>query len=81
VNHAKNYLGYAVAVAADGDIEAVYADHVINAISGGRRGPILLSLVDEQPTGDSLTHLGAEVVRFTREHHGSVTAALEVFDE
>ncbi|AZQ16026.1 hypothetical protein [Halorubrum sp. PV6] len=81
VNHPKNYLGYALALAADGDTETVYADNVINAISGGRRGAILLSLVDEQPTGDSLTHLGAEVVRFARDRHGSVTAALTKFDK
>ena len=80
VNHPKNYLGYALALAADGDTDAVYADHVINAISGGRRGAILLNLVTEQPNGDALTHLGEEVVRFARDQHGSVTAALEVFD-
>ena len=80
VNHPKNYLGYALALAADGETDAVYADYVINAISGGRRGAILLNLVDEQPNGDSLTHLGAEVVRFAREQHGSVMPALEVFD-
>jgi len=80
VNHPKNYLGYALALAADDDTKAVYTDNVINAIAGGRRGAILLTLVDDQPNGDSLTHLGAEVVRFAREQHGSVTAALEVFD-
>ncbi|MGQ3330657.1 hypothetical protein [Halorubrum sp. FL23] len=80
VNHPKNYLGYALALAADGDTDDVYADNVINAISGGRRGAILLNLVDDQPNGDSLTHLGAEVVRFARDQHGSVTAALAEFD-
>jgi hypothetical protein len=80
VNHPKNYLGYALALAADGDTEAVYADKVINAISGGRRGAILLSLVDDQPTGDSLTHLGAEIVRYARQQHGTVMAALAEFD-
>ena len=80
VNHPKNYLGYALALAADGDTETVYADNVINAISGGRRGAILLGLVDDQPTGDSLTHLGAEVVRFARQQYGSITAALAEFD-
>jgi len=80
VNHPKNYLGYALALAADDDTKAVYTDNVINTIAGGRRGAILLTLVDDQPNGDSLTHLGAEVVRFAREQHGSVTAALEVFD-
>ncbi|WP_049908387.1 hypothetical protein [Halorubrum distributum] len=80
VNHPKNYLGYALALAADGDTETVYADNVINTISDGRRGAILLNLVDDQPNGDSLTHLGAEVVRFARNQHGSVTAALAEFD-
>jgi hypothetical protein len=80
VNHPKNYLGYALALAADGETDDVYADNVINAISGGRRGAILLNLVDEQPAGDSLTHLGAEVVRFARDQHGSVTTALTEFD-
>ena len=80
VNHPKNYLGYALALAADGDTDTVYADNVINAISGGRRGAILLNLVDDHPNGDSLTHLGAEVVRFARNQHGSVTAALAEFD-
>ncbi|TKX81347.1 hypothetical protein [Halorubrum sp. SD626R] len=80
VNHPKNYLGYALAIAADGDTDVVYADNVINAISDGRRGAILLNLVDAQPNGDSLTHLGAEVVRFARDQHGGVTAALEIFD-
>ena len=80
VNHPKNYLGYALALAADGDTDAVYANNVINAISGGRRGAILLNLVDDQPNGDSLTHLGAEVVRFARNQHGSITAALAEFD-
>ena len=79
VNHPKNYLGYALAVAVDGDTETVYADNVINAISGGRRGAILLNLVDDQPNGDSLTHLGAEVVRFARTQHGTVDAALDEF--
>ncbi len=80
VNHPKNYIGYALALAADGDTNTVYADNVINAISSGRRGAILLNLVDDQPAGDSLTHLGAEVVRFARDQHDSVTAALAEFD-
>ena len=80
INHPQNYLGYALALAADGDTEAVYADNVINAISSGRRGAILLNLADDQPNGDSLTHLGAEVVRFARDQHGSVTTALAEFD-
>jgi len=79
VNHPKNYLGYALALAAAGDTAAVYAEHVINSVSAGRRGAILLGLVDDRPAGESLTHLGAEVVRFARAHHGTVEAALDEF--
>jgi len=80
VNHPKNYLGYVLALTANGTTEDIYAEHVINSVSGGRRGAILLGLVDTQPDGDALTQLGAEVVRFARSHHGSVAAALEQFD-
>ena len=80
VNHPKNFLGYALAVAAEGDTREVYAEHVIRAVSGGRRGAILLGLVDDRADGDYLTHLGAEVVRFARARNGGVTAALEQFD-
>lgn len=80
VNHPKNFLGYALALAATGDSRDVYEAHVIRAVSGGRRGAILLGLVDDRSDGDYLTHLGAEVVRFAREQHGSVEDALEEFD-
>jgi hypothetical protein len=79
VNHPKNYLGYALALAADGDTPDVYSEYVINSVSGGRRGAVLLGLVDNQPDGEALTHLGAEVVRFARSHHGTVDAALDEF--
>lgn len=80
VNHPKNYLGYVLALAADGETDEVYADYVINSVSGGRRGAILLGLVDSGPGGETLTHLGAEVVRFARTQHGSLAAALAQFD-
>lgn len=79
VNHPKNYLGYALALAADGDTADIYSEHVINSVSGGRRGAILLGLVDNRPDGEALTHLGAEVVRFARAQHGTVDAALNEF--
>jgi hypothetical protein len=79
VNHPKNYLGYALALAADGDTADIYAEHVINSVSSGRRGARLLGLVDNRPNGESLTHLGAEVVRFARTHHDSVDNALDKF--
>jgi len=80
VNHPKNYLGYVLALTADGDTRNIYADNVINSVSGGRRGAILLGLVDDAPDGDTLTHLGAEVIRFARSQHESLSAALDQFD-
>jgi hypothetical protein len=79
VNHPKNYLGYALALAADGETRDVYSEYVINAALDGRRGALLLGLIDDRPTGDALTHLGAEVVRFARHRHGSIAAALDEF--
>ncbi|WP_336022424.1 hypothetical protein [Halobellus salinisoli] len=80
VNHPKNYLGYALALAADADTDETYADHVIRLVDDGRRGAILLGLVDSRGV-ERLTHLGREVVRFARSEYGSVESALERFDE
>ena len=80
VNHPKNYLGYALALAAEGDTAATYEEHVIRLTADGRRGAILLGLV-EDGARERLTHLGSEVVRFARSRHGSVEAALSAFDE
>ncbi len=79
VNHPKSYLGYALALAADGDTADIYSEHLINSVSGGRRGAILLGLVNNRPGGEALTHLGAEVVRFARTQHGTVNATLNEF--
>ncbi len=79
VNHPKNYLGYALALAADGDTRDIYSNHVINSVAGGRRGAVLLGLVDNRPDGDVLTHLGAEVVRFAQNQHDSIATALDKF--
>jgi hypothetical protein len=80
VNHPKNYLGYPLALATNDDTEKIYSEYVINAVSGGRRGALLLNLIDDQPHGETLTHLGSEVIRFAHTHHGSIHAALEEFD-
>jgi len=80
VNHPKNYLGYPLALAANGNTDDIYSEYVINSVSAGRRGALLLNLIDDQPHGNTLTHLGAEVVRFAHTHHGSLTAALKEFD-
>lgn len=80
VNHPKNYLGYVLALAESGDTRDIYSEHIMRSVSSGRRGAILLGLVDSRPDGDALTHLGAEVVRFAREQHGSVSKALTQFN-
>ncbi|MFB6252685.1 MAG: hypothetical protein ABEI27_13560 [Halobellus sp.] len=80
VNHPKNYLGYALALAAEADTEATYEKYVIRLTEDGRRGAILLGLVDCRGR-ERLSHLGGEVVRFARSRHGSVEAALSTFDE
>ncbi|WP_188876546.1 hypothetical protein [Halarchaeum grantii] len=79
VNHPKNYLGYVLAAAAEGETDATYGEHVIRLPESGRRGAALFGLLDVRGE-DELTHLGAEVVRFARTRHGSVERALEEFD-
>lgn len=81
LNHPKNYLGYAFVLAAGSDTEATFADHVVEAFRGSRRGAIQLDLVEDRPDGEDLTHLGREVVRFACEQCGGTEAALRVFDE
>ncbi|WP_330630517.1 hypothetical protein [Halocatena halophila] len=79
VNHPKNYLGYVLAHVAVEETNEMYSRHVINDPSAGRHGAILLGLIDDGPEGETLTHLGAEVVRFARAEEGSVAKALEKF--
>jgi hypothetical protein len=79
VNHPKNFLGYALALATEGETRDRYAEYVINEVRGGRRGAVLLGLVDDGPEGDTLTHLGAEVVRFAKTQSGDVLGALAEF--
>ena len=79
LNHPKNFLGYPLALATSGDTDEIYAEHVVGAVSGGRRGAILLDLVADRGDGEYLTHLGAEVVRFAHAECGGVEAALEKF--
>ena len=81
VNHPKNFLGYALALAAEGDTTDIYVENVIRDVASGRRGAILLNLVDSRSDGEYLTHLGAEVARFARQQSGSVSAALTQFSE
>ncbi|MFD1513474.1 hypothetical protein [Halomarina rubra] len=81
LNHPKNYLGYALALAADGETETVYAENIVDDPGGGRRGAIILGLIDAREDGEYLTHAGAEVVRFGQAQCGSVDAALTQFDD
>lgn len=81
VNHPKNYLGYALAHAAERETNEAYRDHVIREISGGRRGAILLGLIEERADGEYLTQLGAEVVRFALTHYDSIDSTLNTFEQ
>ncbi|MWV65713.1 hypothetical protein GRS48_12910 [Halorubrum sp. JWXQ-INN 858] len=80
LNHPKNYLGYAIALAAPGDVDALVDTHVVSAVRGARRGAVFLGLVDDRPDGPRLTPLGEEVVRFALREHGSLEDALAAFD-
>ena len=79
VNHPKNFLGYALALAATGDTADVYESHVIDHARSGRRGALLLGLVADDGR-ERLTHLGAEAVRLAEALGGGVEPALERFD-
>ena len=79
VNHPKNFLGYALALAASGDTTEVYESHVIGHAESGRRGALLLGLVADDGR-ERLTHRGAETVRLAESIEGGVDAALERFD-
>jgi hypothetical protein len=79
VNHPKNFLGYALALAAPGDTAEVYESHVIGHVDSGRRGARLLGLVADDGR-ERLTHRGAEAVRLAEAIDGGVGAALDRFD-
>jgi hypothetical protein len=80
LNHPKNYLGYAVAVAHPEDTASVVADRVVGAVEDARRGAAFLGLVESAPDEVRLTGLGEEVVRFALREYGSVDAALAEFE-
>jgi len=95
LNHPKNYLGYPLALYADGDTEALLQRHdVVGATDAARQGAAFLDLIETTPSGGHdtdrdrhgdpyvrLTGLGEEVVRFAIAHEGSVRAALERFGD
>lgn len=63
------------------ETDTVLADRVVAATDAAHTGAAFLDLIDDQPTGVSLTALGAEVVRFGIDRYGSVDAALDAFAE
>ncbi len=81
LNHPKNYLGYPLALYADGPTDELLAEYrVVRAVTDARRGAAFLGLVAERPDGVSLTPLGREVIRFAKERYGRVEVALREFD-
>lgn len=81
LNHPKNYLGYPLALYAEGSTEELLAEYkVVRAVDDARRGAAFLGLVEERPDGVELTPLGREVVRFARARYGGVEPALGEFE-
>ena len=79
LNHPKNYLAYPLAVYHPEETATVLAERVVRAVDSARQGARFLDLVDDHPSGDRLTQLGREVVRFAHREYGSVDAALAAF--
>jgi hypothetical protein len=81
LNHPKNYFGYPLAHATDGETGPLLAEYrVVGAVDDARRGAAFLGLIDERPGGVALTSLGREVVRFGVARRGSPEAALAEFE-
>ena len=80
LNHPKNYLGYPIALAHEGDTAAAMATHVVGAVDDARRGAVALGLIEERPHRIDLAPRGEEVVRFARSRHGSTEAALAAIE-
>ncbi|WP_324665141.1 hypothetical protein [Haloarcula sediminis] len=81
LNHPKNYLGYPLALYADGPTERLLADNeVVRAFDDARPGAAFLGLVAERPDGVELTPLGREVVRFAKSRYGSAEGGLAEFE-
>jgi len=81
LNHPKNYLGYPIALAGEGDTAAAMESHVVGAVDDARRGAAALGLVDIRPHRIELAPLGEEVVRFALSRYGSAAAALSELGE
>lgn len=80
LNHPKNYLGYPLALYADGPTEELLKENkVVRATDEAKRGAEFLGLIEVGPDGTTLTPLGREVVRFARSRYDAVEVALEEF--
>ncbi len=80
LNHPKNYLGYPLAVYHSDTTEEVLSEYVVGDTAGAQKGASFLGLIKETPTGEELTPLGREVVRYVLSRYGSVDAAIEQFE-
>jgi hypothetical protein len=80
LNHPKNYLGYPLALYHSAPTEEVLSEYVVGDVSGARKGASFLGLIEETPTGEELTPLGTEVVRFALSRYDSVDAAIAQFE-
>jgi hypothetical protein len=78
LNHPKNYLAYPLALYHTDGTDAVLAERVVGATDAARRGAAFLGLIDDA-SGERLTPLGQEVVRFALRRYGSIEAALDEF--
>ena len=81
LNHPKNYLAYPLAIYHEAETAEVLADHVVRAVDAARTGAAFLNLIDDQPSGPTVTALGAEVIRFALQRYESVDAALSAFED
>ena len=80
-NHPKNALGYALAVAADGDANRLCEEYVIGTASHARLDAEALGLVVTAGAEPTLTPKGTESVRTLSYCYGGVLAALEKVNE
>lgn len=82
LNHPKNYLGYPLALYADGPTDELMKENkVVREVDSARQGAAFLNLVEDRSGRDRLTPLGREVVRFALNRYESVEDALATFPD
>jgi hypothetical protein len=81
LNHPKNYLGYPLALYHPDPTEEVLSEYVVSDLAGAHNGAVFLDLIEETPTGEQLTPLGREVIRFAVNRYPSIDAALDRFQD